>query len=132
MMDGSTYAEDWGERASRFVEYQPTPREVFLDQHCEVFCLVSPEDHAFVTQWRWSWKWNLHKRKRYAYRTSWRDGRRCSIYLHKALLNHWRVRQPSEAHTIGDHIDGDSTNNQRDNLRWATPSENAKNRRARQ
>ena len=52
------------------------PRRVYLDRDCEIFCLVSPQRYAWVTQWRWGWRWDRTKTKRYATRTSWRDGRR--------------------------------------------------------
>lgn len=105
------------------------PRRIYLDARCEVFCLVSAIDYDWVTQWRWSWKWDRTKQKRYAFRTSWEGGRRVSVYLHKYLLNHWRKPQESEKHTIGDHQNGESLDNQRDNLEWATVSQNRRNRR---
>lgn len=105
------------------------PRRVYLDSACEIFCLVLPEDYAWVTQWRWSWKWDRTKTKRYAFRTSWVEGRRVSIYLHKAVLNHCGKKQPTEAHTIGDHQNGESLDNQRGNLEWATVSQNRRNRK---
>lgn len=105
------------------------PRRLYLDQRCEVFALVSPEDYEHFSQWRWSWRWDRTKTKRYATRTSWRDGRRVTIYLHKAILNHAGKVQPGEAHTIGDHQNGESLDCQRDNLEWATRSMNRQNRK---
>ncbi|MGY3535387.1 hypothetical protein [Bradyrhizobium sp. USDA 4452] len=105
------------------------PRRVYLDNDGEVFCLVSPGRYGWVTQWRWSWRWDRTKTKRYATRTSWRDGRRCTIYMHKAILGETGKVRPTEAHTIGDHQDGDSLNNQDDNLEWATVSQNRRNRK---
>jgi hypothetical protein len=107
------------------------PRRVYLDKDCVVFCLVSPEDYTWATQWRWSWKWDKHKRKRYAYRTTWVDGRRVSLYMHKLILDRAMKLQPTEKHTIGDHQDGESLHNVRENLEWATPSANCMNRRRR-
>jgi hypothetical protein len=106
---------------------------VYLTPDLSVWAIVDVEDAAFVTQWSWQFTWDRHKRKRYATRSpgAVAGGKRRKIYLHKLLLNHWGVPQPSEKHTIGDHEDGDSLNNRRRNLRWATHSENAKNRRRR-
>jgi hypothetical protein len=105
------------------------PRRVYLDKACEIFCLVSAEDYDWVTQWRWGWRWDRWKKKRYATRTSWRDGRRCTVYMHKAVLERAGKVQPSEAYTISDHQDGESLNNRRGNLEWATVSMNRRNRR---
>lgn len=103
-------------------------RRVYLDRDCEVFCLVSSDDYAWAVQWRWSWRWDRTKQKRYAARTSWRDGRRCTVYMHKAILDRCKI-QPSEAHIIGDHGNGESLDNQRGNLEWATVSQNRRNRK---
>lgn len=110
-----------------------SPRRVYLDPACEVFCLVSPEDYAWVTQWKWKWVWDRTKTKRYAKRTPRMvqpDGsyRSVSIYMHKEICAR-KGAPPSEAHTIGDHQDGESLNNQRDNLEWATRSQNRRNRK---
>src|SRR5689334_1317834 len=66
------------------------PRRVYLDSACEIFCLVSPEDYEFVTQWRWKWNWDRTKTKRYAIRTPRRaqpDGtyRSSTVYMHKEI-----------------------------------------------
>lgn len=105
---------------------------VYLTNDLSVWCIVDAADAVFVTQWRWQFTWDRHKRKRYATRSPGKvGGVRRKIYLHKLLLNHWGVPQPSEKHTIGDHEDGDSLNNRRGNLSWATPSMNAQNRKKR-
>jgi hypothetical protein len=109
-----------------------TARRVYLCPNDDsIFCLVSPEDYDWVTQWCWQYTWDRHKRKRYATRsTTLAGGRRLKIYLHKAILaDRKQSVPPSAAHTIGDHQDGDSLNNCRDNLEWATASMNALNRR---
>lgn len=109
------------------------PRRVYLDRDCEIFCLVSPEDYAWVTQWRWKWNWDRSKTKRYAIRTPRQargDGtyRSVTIYMHKEICGR-KSPPPSEAHHIGDHQDGESLNNQRGNLEWATKSQNRRNRK---
>ena len=105
------------------------PRRVYLDANCDVFCLVSPKHYAWVTQWRWKWIWDRTKTKRYAIRTTRKDGRHVTIYMHKEILNATGKVQPTEAHTIGDHQDGESLNNQDDNVEWATKSMNRRNRK---
>lgn len=109
-----------------------TPRRIYLSPRDDsVFCLVSPEDYDWCVQWCWQFTWDRHKRKMYATRSTRLAGnRRVKIYLHKAILTErMRLIQPSEAHTIGDHGDADSLNNQRWNLAWVTPSQNRKTAR---
>ncbi|MGA7807136.1 HNH endonuclease [Bradyrhizobium sp.] len=102
------------------------PRRVYLDNHGEIFCLVSAEDYAWATQWRWKWRWDKRKKKRYAQRNTTINGVRVTLFLHKEILARTGKIRPSLFHTIGDHGDGDSLNNQRDNLAWVTPSQNRK------
>jgi hypothetical protein len=95
-----------------------------------IYCVVSPIDYEWCQQWRWQFTWDKAKRKRYATRSTRLAGnRRVKFYLHKQILERAGKVQPSEKHTIGDHQDGDSLNNQRDNLEYATPIMNALNRR---
>jgi len=57
--------------------------------------------------------------------------RRCvgpkTLFLHREILLR-AVGPPPPGHIIGDHRNGDTLDNRRDNLRWATRSMNAKNR----
>lgn len=104
------------------------PRRIYLDAACEIFALVSPEDYAWASQWRWKWTWDRTKTKRYAIRCVRRDGRHVTIYMHKEICER-KGPSPSEQHHIGDHQDGESLNNQRPNLEWATKSQNRRNRK---
>jgi hypothetical protein len=105
------------------------PRRIYLDRDCEIFCLVSPEDYAFASQWRWGWVWDRTKTERYARRTPrGAGGVPKTIWLHKEICAR-KGPPPSEQHMIGDHQDGESLNNQRHNLEWATRSMNRRNRK---
>ena len=54
-------------------------------------------------------------------------GKHALIWLHKEILR--RVGPPpSPAHTVGDHMNGNSLDNRRSNLRWATVTENNRNK----
>jgi hypothetical protein len=102
---------------------------VWLDVDAGIYAVVSDEDYAWALQWCWQITWDRHKRKAYATRSTTEDGRRIKIYLHKAVLGRSGKVQPGEDFTMGDHQDGDSLNCQRDNLEWATPSQNRRTAR---
>lgn len=95
-----------------------------------IFAVVDEEDYDWCQQWKWQFTYDRHKRKMYATRSTRLAGnRRVKFYLHKEILNRSGKEQPTERHHIGDHQDGDSLNDRRINLEWATPSQNAYNRR---
>lgn len=84
--------------------------------------LVDAEDYPHLV--RHSWQWLPNDRYGYAVRQiKTDDGRRITIYLHRFLLS----ARPGE---LVDHADGDGLNNQRHNLRIATPAQNGANRPA--
>jgi CO dehydrogenase/acetyl-CoA synthase beta subunit len=56
-------------------------------------------------------------------------GKSRTVWLHKEVCERANGAAPSELHTIGDHQDGESLNNQRGNLEWATRSMNRRNRK---
>lgn len=106
-------------------------KRLYLGKAAEVFCLLDDEDHAWAQKWRWGITWDRDKKKMYATRNTrlhGRKGKQTKIYLHKSVLQRKGVPPPSPKHTIGDHMDGDSLNNQRANLIWETPEGNARNR----
>lgn len=50
------------------------------------------------------------------------------IWMHKLICHRAYGPPPTPLHTIGDHLDGDTLDNRRHMLRWATPSMNAANK----
>lgn len=95
---------------------------LYLDDHADVSALLDYDDWAWAIQWRWRAKSGTSNV--YACRTVARDGTR---FLHKEIL-YRQGPPPSPKHTIGDHMNGNSLDDRRSNLRWATPSENGRNR----
>jgi hypothetical protein len=92
-------------------------REVPLTQG--YVALVDDEDYDRVAQFRWH---IARSRGRvYATRGYRLSGRRYDVLMHRFLLS-----TPEGFET--DHIDGDSLNNQRGNLRICSPSSNQANR----
>lgn len=77
--------------------------------------LIDDEDYAVVAAFKWrvgGEQWP------YAFTT--RSG--CTLSMHRLLM-------PDREGFLIDHIDGNGLNNQRANLRYATPSQNQWNRR---
>ncbi len=81
--------------------------------------LVDDEDYDIINKA----KWHLLRNKRgfYATRQIWNKGNQKCFYMHRVILG------INKRHEYIDHIDGDGLNNQRSNLRIATPKENAHN-----
>ena len=99
-------------------------RRVYLDS--EIFCVVSEEDYMWALQWQWHYTMDRRKKKYYATRmTRVTGGRQIKVYMHKAILiERMQIEQPTDMHIIGDHGDGESRNNTRGNLTWATRRQN--------
>lgn len=101
----------------------------------EMLTIVDPEDYEFLQQWSWSYKRSERKYKYalYARRAKgvYENGKRVktiSIYMHHVILERMGLPRPSKKHTA-DHINCNSLDNRRDNLRWATKKEQRKNQR---
>lgn len=97
---------------------------IYGDDGASVWATVDAEDYWHFSAWRWcpTKACKSARRKSYLRR---QIGNR-TLYLHVEIMK--RVEPPpSPAHTIVDHKDGNSLNCRRGNLRWATPSQNARN-----
>lgn len=81
--------------------------------------LVDDVDFAFLSQWKWCANKSSHTW--YAYRTDYTSGTRTTVFMHRLILS---VTDPS-VHV--DHKDHNGINNQRYNLRVATPQQNQGN-----
>lgn len=109
---------------------------VWIDPENNIFVLVSLEDYEWAMQWRWHTTPNKNKTKLYATRmtANYTQGVRFQkkIYLHKDVLLRTGIKPRTKKHIIGDHINGDSLDSRRENLRWATHSMNNRNRKPRE
>lgn len=96
---------------------------------------VDFEDYLHFSQWLWRYKPSRNGGEGALFRTvkvkvgaSWVSK---NEWLHVAVVVRQGVEPPSPEHTIVDHADSDHMNCLRENLRWATPSQNAFNRKGR-
>lgn len=89
--------------------------------------LCSDQDYAYLMQWQWSYS----KKNGYAVRYTAREGVRKSIWMHREVMSRM-LATPIPTGMQVDHILPDRAeriNNQRENLRLATRSQNQWNKR---
>lgn len=86
-----------------------------------MFALVDDEDYDFLNQFTWSAR-KSRKKYWYAQRMYTKNGGRRTILMHRLILG---VTNPK---IFTDHEDHNGLNNQRKNLRVATPAQNSANK----
>lgn len=93
---------------------------IFLSQ--DQFTAVDPEDFAWLNQWNWFVIWSPGLQSYYVARNSPRDsaGKQRTVYMHCEI-----VKSSGDV----DHINHDTLDNRRSNLRAVTHRENVENLR---
>jgi hypothetical protein len=89
------------------------------------FTLVDDNVYDYLNQWKWTIHWNKGTKTYYAVRTTGThetsDKKRKMIYMHREIMN-------SSKNLHIDHINHDTLDNRRSNLRYVTPRQNHQNR----
>lgn len=86
------------------------------------FAIVDDEDYDFLMQWKWQASWNAKTRSFYPMRSIRVDGKKKRLIMSREIM---KVDPDEQV----DHIDRDTLNHHRENLRKATNRENQENRR---
>jgi len=86
------------------------------------FAIVDDADYNWLNQWKWYAKICSNGKRIYVARFQRINGKPTTIYMHRIITN-----CPEDKEV--DHINGDSLDNRRKNLRIVTRSENSNNRR---
>lgn len=102
-----------------------------------IFALVDYQDYQWALQWKWRPKVSKGGKKIYLCRLTQvktakgtkkeRFRIQGNAWLHIEIMKRKGEVPPDLWHTIVDHRNSDGLDCQRDNLRWVTPSMNAKN-----
>lgn len=87
-----------------------------------MFALVDDSDYERVIQFKWCVDTNDYKRFYAKHGYAYKNGKRPCIKLHHFLIGRIKGKEV-------DHIDGNGLNNQRNNLRFCTRTQNAWNTR---
>lgn len=86
--------------------------------HNGEYTIVDASDYPMLCKYDWLFK--QCKTSDYAWRMEFQNGKQKIIYMHRQIMNHPQGR-------FIDHINHNSLDNRRDNLRIATPRENRRN-----
>lgn len=98
---------------------------IYANARASVWSIVDEDDYLFFNGHLWH-ALNT-KGKSYLARSIGPRHARNLLYLHREIMKRSGVIPPSNYHVLVDHINGNSMDNRKENLRWATVLENNRN-----
>lgn len=105
----------------------PTPPEdyIMLPLSKGQFCKISQEDYEVLSKHKWSAAWNKNTSSYYATRNHVYMGKKVHVRMHRFLLLGMEMGRDR----LVDHMNRDTLDNRRCNLRICTPGQNMANSR---
>jgi hypothetical protein len=104
-------------------------RRLCLSERHDIWCLVDADDWPWISETTWNYGWHAKTPwKFYAKRNV--GPARSTLYLHREILLRFE-RVVGAGALVVDHINGQSLDNRKANLRWVTPRVNSANKKRR-
>lgn len=110
-------------------------RRIYIGSRNQYAVIVDDCDYDYLMQWKWTFMFSHCRSKTglYARRCARINGEKKTIMMHTVILERKtgeKFKSRSEGKSA-DHKNRDTLNNTRENLRWATNEQQARNRRPR-